>query len=142
MVETYYRLHTAGPSAVGPLAFTADNAWSALWGTQFVDGDPSRAVCADCGGTGDDSATGGDGDGCRNCDGEGNVEVDRGYSCCGSAAELVEYMTAQGIVADDDHVVVFTGHEVGSGSDGEPLVVPTTVTRWMTWAGLVAEVSA
>jgi hypothetical protein len=38
-----------------------------------------------------------------------------------------------------EDVVVFEGRQVGTGLDGEPLVVPTQTIRWMTWAELVAE---
>jgi hypothetical protein len=139
MGETYYRLHAAGRDATGPLEFHADNAYSALWGTEFVPGDASHAVCSDCAGTGDDSVTGGEGNGCAGCRGDGCVDLPRGYSCCATAQELLDYMAEHGTPADHDDVVVFTGHQVDTGFDGELLVVPEHVVRWRTWPEFVAE---
>lgn len=134
---TFYRVHLAGRDAVGPLAFCADNAYSALWGATFVDGDPGRTVCPACDGEGewDDSP-------CRACGGEGVEDLQRGYSCCKTGEDLVDYFSTHGTPCADDDVVVFEGRRTGNGFDGEPLAIPTGEVRWMTWAEFTATVSA
>lgn len=145
---TFYRVHVAGRNAVGPLAFHADNAFSALWGAEFVAGDPSKAVCQPCQGTGECGFCAGDGCSqcsggtCRTCGGDGAEELARGYSCCWSAEDLIEYFAEHGSPADSDDVVAFEGRRVDTGFDGEPLAIPTGDVRWMTWAEFTAQVSA
>jgi hypothetical protein len=147
---TFYRVHVAGRDAVGPLAFHADNAFSALWGSNFVPGDASRATCSVCGGDGQCTYCYGDGadcgqcsDGtCRTCAGCGIEDLPRGYSCCDTAEDLRAYFAEHGTPASTDDVVVFEGRRVGTGFDGEPLAVPTGDARWMTWAEFTAQVSA
>lgn len=167
MSETFYRVHN--PDAP---CFCAEHAYSALWGAEFKeDGsankcrmcdatgiDYQRIECRSCGGAG-----GPDYDGsCESCDGFGYVETDQcatcdgtgwepaipGYSCSGSANELVEYfkehtggdpMRGSGY---DRQVVVFEGHAVGTGFDGEPLAIPTGNVEWITWAELVERTKA
>ena len=63
----------------------------------------------------------------------------RGYSCCESADKLVEYFSHDDVMDPEDPevatlpVVEFEGDEVGTGADGEPLVVPSRVIRWTTY---------
>ncbi|HEY9474572.1 MAG TPA: hypothetical protein VIS06_12075 [Mycobacteriales bacterium] len=146
---TFYRVHVAGRNATGALAFTADNAFSATWGSDFVEGDPSRVKCQTCGGSGECALCYGTGEdctcgsgGCRVCDGEGVEDLPRGYSCCDTAEDLRAYFAEHGTPASTDDVVVFEGRRVGTGFDGEPLAVPTGDARWMTWAEFTAQVSA
>lgn len=66
----------------------------------------------------------------------------RGYSCCRSADDLVEYFSWDDCMDPDDPevaslpVVEFEGEVVGEGIDGEPLVVPTEVVRWTTYGSI------
>lgn len=105
--------------------FSAENAWSALWGlTRSEDG--SRTECPSC-----------DGQGCEDCGGEGWVDALRGYSACESAEELLAYFAKRGAPDDAGNVFVFEGVRVGNGFDGEALVVPTTIVRRMSWDAFV-----
>lgn len=156
MPETYYRLH-ANPDAP---EFSSENAYSGLWGSEYTP-DGSKHHCYRCTGSGtidnqDCPRCGGasypnsddagcprcDGDGtlynaeCADCDGTGWYDADPGYSCCHTAQDLVAYMTDHGTPADDDPVVIFEGEQVGTGFDGEPLVIPTKVIRWTTYGEL------
>jgi hypothetical protein len=126
---TYYRLHRSDA-----LEFSASNAWSAAWGETFVS--PGRYECRACDGTGEFL-----GEQCQDCAGEGVVDADPGYSCCDSAAELVEYFDQHCPADDSDPVVEFDGEYAGQGCDGEPLVVPTAVVRWTTFSKLREESS-
>jgi hypothetical protein len=128
MAETYYRLHGSDTPE-----FSAQNAWSALWGEQFS-ADGSRYKCRTCDGTG--TAYGEPCD--ARCD-DGWLYADPGYSCCETAADLLDYFDQHGIAADDDPVVVFEGERVGTGFDGEPLAVPTGDIRWTTIGALRAQ---
>jgi hypothetical protein len=124
MTETYYRLHRDDAPT-----FTADNAWSGLWGGTFSP-DGARSECPQCDESGEY-----DGEECSHCAGEGWLDCDYGYSCCYTAAELVAYFSRGGGLDAVDlaqPVVVFAGEQVGNGFDGEPLVVPTEVVRWTT----------
>lgn len=126
-MDVFYRAHRAGSPP-----FTADNAWSAPWGETFS-ADGSRYECRTCDGTG--VAYG------ERCDAgctHGWFDADRGYSACNCAADLITYLDARGLPAPDDPVVVFTGTRVGTGTDGEPLVVPTTTIRWTTYGAIRA----
>jgi len=123
-VSVYYRLHW---SDCPP--FSADNAWSALWGgTRSEDG--SRTECVTCDGTGQL-----DGDPCpeRDCD-EGWIDCVAGYSCCASADELIAYFHGRGEPDAGEAVVIFEGRQVSTGFDGEPAVVPERVLETLTWA--------
>jgi hypothetical protein len=147
----YFRIHWAGRDAEGVERFAAENAWSSQMGLDWtwVDVDGERVPyieCLGCGGTGEGDEWGLDADGepsgalpCRSCRGERRVACDRGYSCWDDAELLVEAMTYQVRPDACEDVVVFEGRQVGTGLDGEPLVVPTQTIRWMTWAELVAE---
>jgi hypothetical protein len=126
---TYYRLHCSDAPE-----FSADNAWSAAWGEAFT-ADGSQYECRACDGTGEFLD-----DRCPDCSGEGVIDADRGYSCCGSASELVEYFDWHCPADDSDPVVEFDGEHVGNGLDGEPLVVPTAVVRWTTIGQLRGDV--
>lgn len=144
-METFYRWHrTDAP------AFSADNAWSGLWGSEFSE-DGSRTKCPTCDGTGDGwrdcpachgnpddcerCANAGTIDECEGCEGEGWQDCVRGYSCCWTAQNLADYMTAHaGDLADDwGKVIVFEGEQVDTGFDGEPTAVPETIVKEMTW---------
>jgi len=132
-METYYRFHQADAPA-----FTAANAWSALWGSTF-NADGSQTECHRCDGTGEDNC-----EPCPTCDGTGWEDCAPGYSCCDTAAELIAYMDAHaGHLGDDTGLIYeFTGRRVGDGFDGEPLVVPAAIVRTLTWSQLRAEVTA
>lgn len=131
MSETFYRLHS-NPDAP---CFCASHAWSGLWGGTW-NADGSANECRECDGTGIPLLAP---DGrCDNCD-EGWEPATYGYSCCWSAAELVEYMTKHGMASGDDKVVIFEGRKVGTGFDGEPLAVPTGDVKWITWAELAQQ---
>lgn len=132
--ETFYRLHgTWAP------AFSADNAYSALWGVTFSE-DGARYACVPCDGTTKDPW----GHRCEWCEDteDGWYDADRGYSACDSAEELVRYFGQHAeYLSDDEPVVEFTGDVVGTGCDGEPLIVPTAVVRWTTLGQLRAELA-
>jgi hypothetical protein len=141
MTQMYYRFHWADSPE-----FSATNAWSVLWGAERS-ADGSQTRCEDCEGTGGEARLP---DGtwygtCETCHGDGWQDACEGYSACRDAAELVGYFTASGRsgVVDDTSgtVIVFTGRNVGTGFDGEPLVVPDGVVTTMTWAELVASVA-
>ncbi len=127
MAERFYRVHWADcpPFSVG-------NAWSALWGSTWSE-DGTQTECRSCW----ESAR----EECRICGGTGWEDALEGYSCCDSPEELVEYFAApvrDGVVADDDRVVVFDGVRSGAGFDGEPLAVPVQVVEEASWAEFVA----
>lgn len=142
---TFYRWHRADAPA-----FTPTNAWSGLWGSEFS-ADGTRTKCPTCDGTGEGwqecprchgelggcARCGDEGgiDECEDCDGEGWRACVRGYSCCWSAQELHDYMTAHAGVPRDDwgKVVVFDGEQTGTGHDDEPCVVPSRVIAEMAW---------
>src|SRR5690606_7874105 len=58
----------------------------------------------------------------------------RGYSCCSDPSLLLKYFERRGEPADDETVVIFSGHRVDHGDDGEDLVVPSEVVMTMTWS--------
>jgi hypothetical protein len=74
---------------------------------------------------------------CPHCEGRGFVTPQRGYSCCWSADDLLVYFSGARL-DDDEPVVIFSGEVVGTGADGEPLVVPACHPRprWTTWGRL------
>jgi hypothetical protein len=111
--------------------FSADNAWSALWGS-IRSADGSRTECSECDGTGTTHYAGEEP--CTSCDGEGWEDALYGYSCCWSAEDLIAYFASRGEPCDTDAVIVFAGQQVGNGFDGEPLAVPEAITAQMTWA--------
>jgi hypothetical protein len=124
---TFFRMHRSDAPE-----FTADNAYSAAWGETFTS--VSQYECRSCDGTGEFL-----GDPCTDCDGEGVIDADRGYSCCESADELLAYFGQHCPADDADPVVEFDGVRVGTGLDGEPLAVPAEVVRWTTIGQLRAE---
>lgn len=142
---TFYRWH----SADAPL-FTAANAWSGLWGSDFS-ADGSRTRCPGCDGTGEGwsecPACHGNLGGCERCEdagvinecedcgGDGWRACVRGYSCCHTAADLVAYMRDHAGEPRDDwgRVIVFQGEQTGTGIDDEPCVVPENVIAEMSW---------
>jgi len=119
---TYYRLHRDGLPTFG-----SDRAWSGPWGESYS-ADGSAYECRTCDGTGEWL-----GEPCPDrCD-DGWLPADRGYSCCHGGRELVRYVVEHiGAHIDDERVVIFEGRQVGTGLDGEPLVIPTRVVRWTT----------
>ncbi|SEN87220.1 hypothetical protein [Nonomuraea pusilla] len=124
MTETYFRVHWADTPD-----FNADNAWSGLWGSKWsTDGRQTR--CHDCAGTGNYF-----GEQCKTCDGDGWEDALYGYSCCDSAEDLAAYFAEAGEPGDEGgRVIVFEGRRVGTGFDGEPLAVPTSIVEEMTWS--------
>lgn len=130
-MATFYRLHR-----VDAPTFSADNAYSAAWGETFAEsGD--RYECRTCDATGT-----WEGETCPDCDGEGMLDADPGYSCCETAEDLLAYFDQHSTADADDPVVVFDGQQVGAGIDGEPLAIPTSVIRWTTIGTLRKEVEA
>lgn len=127
---TFYRFHWADCPE-----FSADNAWSVEWGHTRIEGS-STAECVPCDGTGELV-----GEPCDACDGEGVIECDRGYSACESAEDLLHYFAQRGDLAsaDEGRVIVFEGERVGTGCDGEPLVVPHTVIKVLAWSEFAEE---
>lgn len=143
---TFFRWHQAEAPA-----FTAANAWSGLWGSEFSD-DGSCTKCPACDGDGDGwrdcPSCHGDPNGCERCDDTGAInecedcegagwrDCVRGYSCCWTAEELAAYMTKHAGEPRDEWgaVIVFDGDLAGTGFDGEPTAVPTTVIKEMTWS--------
>lgn len=152
--QTFYRLHN---DHNGTRPLTADNAWSAPWGSEFTE-DGSSYTCVACDGTGEQApeihdACDGEGcyhceDGmiteCGDCDGEGTIDCERGYSCVEDAHSLVAYFAQQHVTVTPDMgaVVVFEGEYTGNGDDGEALAVPTRVVETLTWDELVKRAEA
>jgi hypothetical protein len=127
MTATFYRLH-ANPDAP---EFSANNAWSGLWGTRWS-ADGAQNECTACSDLDGSRAE------CRECGGTGWQDAQYGYSCCWTADDLIAYMNSHGVAAEDDAVVIFEGQQVGTGFDGEPLAVPTGRVEWTTWGELIA----
>lgn len=125
---TFYRLHRSEVPE-----FSADNAWSAPWGETFL-AEGAQYECRACNGSGEFL-----GDRCPDCDGNGVLDADRGYSCFDSAAELLAYFGQHYPAEVGDPVVVFEGVYVGTGFDGELLAIPTKVVRWTTFGELREE---
>lgn len=128
----FYRFHwTDCPE------FSADNAWSALWGRERNEtGD--AVVCLRCDGTGEDLLEAGAE--CPECDGTGWEDCLPGYSCYLYPEDLIGYFRdpARGEPADDaGRVVVFEGRRVGTGFDGEDRAIPDRVVEEMTWSEFV-----
>ncbi|MEW1551583.1 hypothetical protein [Streptomyces tsukubensis] len=155
MMAVFYRAHwTDCP----PL--DANAAWSAPWGTTYGP-DGSTYECVACDGTGegrrDCSCTHRydpsgrdcdrcDGTGylpeCESCGGIGHHPSIRGYSCCETPGELIDYLTysaRDGVADDDTPVIIFEGERTGTGIDGEPTVVPTRTVQVTTWADFRAK---
>jgi hypothetical protein len=128
MTETFYRLHRADTPE-----FSTGNAWSGPWGETFS-ADGSRYECRTCDGTGEVF-----GEQCTDCDGEGWIDCDPGYSCCHTADDLLDYFGQHCPAAADDPIVVFEGQQIGTGFDGEPLAIPTGSIHWITIAQLRRE---
>lgn len=124
-METFYRWHrTDAPT------FTADNAWSGLWGATFS-ADGSQTQCRACDGTSTYA-----GMPCEACGGEGWEDCVPGYSCCQSAEDLITYMNAHAgeLDTDEGRVIVFEGVQVDTGFDGEPTAVPEKIIKELTWS--------
>ncbi|WP_289008987.1 hypothetical protein [uncultured Thermomonospora sp.] len=144
-METFYRWHQ------NDIPFTADRAWSGLWGAEFNE-DGSKTMCFACDGTGagvrdcptctgdwekrwDCPTCQGEGivDGCEDCDGEGWKPCVRGFSCEYTPEALIRYFAEYDEPPGDGRVVVFEGEETGTGFDGEPCAVPERVIEELTW---------
>lgn len=150
--QTFHRWHRTDTPT-----FTPENAWSADWGSDFTD-DGTSYTCPACDGTGEQAPeihNTCDGAGCHHCDngmitdcddcdGDGTIDCERGYSCYEDADELVAYFRERGGEPRDDWgtVYVFEGDMAGNGTDGEPLVVPTRIVETLTWSELVARAEA
>lgn len=129
----YYRVHTPGTPA-----FSAENAWSSVWGAKFLTPNGSRIGCRECATTdrfcwGCQENRDDCGHSCPQCDDTGEQDADRGYSCLTTPAALVERFAGWD---DAEPVAVFDGEETGEGIEGEPLVVPDMAT--VTWTTLGA----
>jgi len=152
--QTFYRLHN---DHNGTRPLTADNAWSAPWGSEFA-ADGSAYTCIACDGSGqgpEEVHESCDGAGCDHCDnglysdcgdceGEGTIDCERGYSCCEDARSLVAYFAQQHVTVTDGmgQVLVFEGEYSGNGDDGEALAVPARVVETLTWSELVKRAEA
>lgn len=149
-METFYRWHRAG------IPFTADRAWSGLWGAEFSE-DGSRTKCFTCDGEGtgirDCPRCGGDfdarwdcprcdGEGvvdeCGDCEGEGWQDCVRGFSCERTPEALHRYFAQRGGDPGPGRVIVFEGCQTGTGFDGEPCAVPERIVKEMTWSEFTA----
>lgn len=127
MAETFFRVHWADAPDFSP-----ENARSALWGsTRSEDG--TKTECTSC--------IPGDREGCKVCGGTGWEDCMKGYSCCWSAEDLVEYMAEHGAPGEHDRVIVFEGVHTGTGFDGEPLAVPTRIIEETTWSEFLTRTS-
>lgn len=127
--ETFFRFH-----AEGIPTFRAEHAYSGLWGGEWL-ADGSASQCRECDGIGTAY-----GETCRSCNGEGWDPAQEGYSCCDTAQDLIAYF-AQHLGSDPGPgmVIEFEGQRVGNGFDGEPLAIPTSIIRTMTWKELTGE---
>src|SRR5690606_24281624 len=99
-------------------------------------GQSPEEVHESCDGAGCDHCDNGIYSECGDCEGEGTVDCDRGYSCTWSAADLITYIRDhQAGDPEDTHgtVYVFEGERHGDGCDGEPLAVPTKIIETLTW---------
>ena len=156
-MTVFYRVHPSDAPAL-----TADNAWSAPWGTRRSS-DGSQYECIVCDGTGegthDCTACGGGGytsefydtpcdtcrgdgiiDTCGNCD-SGWIDCVRGYSCCYNPEQLIRYFTdpgRTGCAEITDQVIVFEGQQEDWGIDGEPTAVPQGISETLSWEEFVA----
>jgi hypothetical protein len=98
--------------------FSADHAYSGIWGYRTYSADGSQAECLSCDGTGEWC-----GETCPDCSGEGWEDQDYGYSCCWSAQDLVAYFRQHLLSGADDtpgegEVIVLAGEQTGNGCDG------------------------
>jgi len=117
--EVFYRVHST------EYPFDAEHAWSSSPGlARSEDGSQYECEC---------TITGTGWEGCEECDGTGWASSSRGYSCCWDAEDLLRYFEDHLAVSDSDRVILFTGEHVGTGPDGEPLVIPMQVISTMTW---------
>lgn len=126
-LNLYYRFHW-----VGSPTFSPENARSIGW-SAWQNGVPCYHTQAEW-----DNNSAWD---CSRCEGEcwravEEADFARGYSCTSSAEELFSYFASRIIPDNEDgKLVVFSGEEVGSGDDGEPLVVPDMkVVKWHLWS--------
>ncbi len=117
--EVYFRVHGAWAGFENLPCFCSKHAVSTS------DGMPPGAPCPACDGDGDINE-------CIACGGTGKVQPKRGYSCFRTAEELLERFGDTDTTRD---VVIFDGREVGTGVDGEPLVVPDGSVE--VWTSLV-----
>jgi len=105
--------------------FSSENAYSAAWGGEFSPtGDKYRDP--------DPYAE------------EEWIDADPGYSSTYSADELAEYFEKHFVLLSDDdgEVIAFHGGQVGTGIDGEPLVVPEEVVGRMPYSQFLAGLRA
>ncbi|WP_216917150.1 hypothetical protein [Nocardia noduli] len=139
---------------------TAENAWSALWGSERstdgtrtrcpCDGDFDYEPCPDC--QADEHDWDLDRTECARCEDGGVIatcplcgttgwqDCARGYSCWPTPAQLITYISERvGHMVDDVGTVVeFDGDIIDVGFDGEPLVVPTRIIRTSRWSEFLA----
>ncbi|WP_327335091.1 hypothetical protein [Streptomyces anulatus] len=146
----FYRVHR---TADGILPFSADNAYSS-----YIDiprnETGTKSECQECRGNGrtwdtclscnndytytDPCSTcdnkGGSGP-CEPCNGTGWEDCLRGYSCFAHPDQLLDYFLAPShpFIADSEPTIIFEGHEVGTGPDWEPLVIPNRVVETLNW---------
>jgi len=149
-MKVFYRCHFSNRP------FSQENAYSLPWGSENgkcgvckgtgVIEEPYRSTCHSCGGAGGEDCHCDGGTAryfrtvsCRYCKGTGEAIPLRGYSCCRTPEGLSNYFFLRGGMHDSAPVVIFTGEEVGTGPDGEPLVVPAEFPRprWITWGEML-----
>lgn len=149
-MTTFYRVHW---TTLAP--FAAENAWSSLTGIDRKPGDPSKSECQMCDGgegewtecrhceglgCGECDDQGGTTE-CTNCGGTGWEDCIHGYSCYRDPESLIAYYSSEGrdgMVGDDEPVIVFEGWQADTGFDDEPTAVPERVIETLTWAGFRA----
>lgn len=127
MSDLWYRVHWSDCPE-----FSADNAWSCLWGPERSD-DGSQCECTGCGGDGDLF-----GEECPGCEGTGWMDCEPGYSAAADPADLIEYFAIRHIEPTGETVIVFTGRQASTCVDGYPTVVPDQVVETMTWEQFTA----
>jgi hypothetical protein len=158
MNGTFYRVHRTN---AGLLPFSAENAYSSLIDIPRNE-DGTKAECQECrsGRTWDPCPTcrddytstvdcpacngeGGSGP-CTNCDGTGWEDCLPGYSCFEHPNQLLDYFLDphHPHLADSEPVIVFEGHQVGTGFDYEPTAVPDRVVETLTWSEFRARYEA
>lgn len=122
MNEIWYRVHWSDCPE-----FSADNAWSGLWGPARSD-DGSQSECTGCGGSGELFI----GEPCPECDGTGWMDCEPGYSCVDDPADLINYFAGRGEPTGET-VIVFTGRQASTCIDGYPTVIPDEIVETLTW---------
>jgi hypothetical protein len=115
--------------------FSSGNAYSATWGSDFDEGDPSRYRNPEWAPGEYEKAP----EWQREESGPEYLDADPGYSSVATAEDLRRYIADHAGVLDDTagDAIVFTGRHVSTGFDGEPLVQPDAILGRMPWSRFV-----